>query len=206
VDWPSYVAFLAVAAAVVLIPGPDFAVVVGNTVAGGRRRGVWCAVGISLSNAIQGTAAVVGLGALVVNAQPVFLAIKWAGALYLTYLGILFLRSMIRGQYPALPADIGRGVARGWQQGFLSNITNPKVLVFYLAVLPQFLAPEMSPLALAAFALSHALLSLLYLVALATLLHLARTLLARRPVRRALDAVTGIALVGFGARLALDRS
>jgi threonine/homoserine/homoserine lactone efflux protein len=113
---------------------------------------------------------------------------------------------MIRGQYPALPADIGRGVARGWQQGFLSNITNPKVLVFYLAVLPQFLAPEMSPLALAAFALSHALLSLLYLVALATLLHLARTLLARRPVRRALDAVTGIALVGFGARLALDRS
>jgi len=206
VDWPSYVAFLAVAAAVVLIPGPDFAVVVGNTVAGGRRRGVWCAVGISLSNAIQGTAAVVGLGALVVNAQPVFLAIKWAGALYLTYLGILFLRSKIRGQYPALPADIGRGVARGWQQGFLSNITNPKVLVFYLAVLPQFLAPEMSPLALAAFALSHALLSLLYLVALATLLHLARTLLARRPVRRALDAVTGIALVGFGARLALDRS
>lgn len=205
-DWPSYVAFLAVAAAVVLIPGPDFAVVVGNTVAGGRRRGVWCAVGISLSNAIQGTAAVVGLGALVVNAQPVFLAIKWAGALYLTYLGILFLRSKIRGQYPALPADIGRGVARGWQQGFLSNITNPKVLVFYLAVLPQFLAPEMSPLALAAFALSHALLSLLYLVALATLLHLARTLLARRPVRRALDAVTGIALVGFGARLALDRS
>ncbi|MBX6751624.1 MAG: LysE family translocator [Micromonosporaceae bacterium] len=204
--WPSYVAFLAIAAAVVVIPGPDFAVVAGNTAAGGRRRGMWCAAGIALSNAIQGTAAVVGLGALVVNAQPVFLAIKWAGALYLTYLGIVLLRAAVRGRYAAVPSGPGGGVARGWRQGFLSNITNPKVLVFYLAVLPQFLTPEMGSLALAAFALSHALLSLVYLVALATVIHVARTLLSRRPVRRTLDAVTGVALVGFGARLALDRS
>jgi Putative threonine efflux protein len=53
--WPSYVAFLAVAAAVVLIPGPDFAVVVGNTLAGGRSRGMWCAAGICLSNAREAT-------------------------------------------------------------------------------------------------------------------------------------------------------
>lgn len=204
--WPSYIAFLAIAAAVVLIPGPDFTVVVENTVAGGRRRGMWCAIGISLSNALQGTAAVVGLGALVVNAQPVFLAIKWAGALYLTYLGIVLLRASVRGRYAAVPTGPGGGAARGWRQGFLSNITNPKVLVFYLAVLPQFLAPGMNPLVLAAFALSHALLSLLYLLALTTVLHVARTLLSRRPVRRTLDAVTGVALVGFGARLALERS
>ena len=128
----------------VLIPGPDFAVVTKNTLVGGRRRGRWTALGVSSSNLVQGTAAAFGVSGLILRVQPLFEAIKWAGVGYLAYLGAQAIRSALRGQYqPADEADGGgkaRGLA-GWRQGFTSNITNPKVLVFYLAVLPQFLTP-----------------------------------------------------------------
>jgi threonine/homoserine/homoserine lactone efflux protein len=84
----------------------------------------------------------------------------------------------------------------------LSNISNPKVLIFYLAVLPQFVGPQPSLAALLALAVTHAVLSLAYLLLLVAGIHLARQLLMRRRIRRALDAGTGLALVGFGARLA----
>lgn len=206
VDWSAYAAFLAFAIVVVLVPGPDFAVVTSNTVSGGRRRGAWCALGVACSNALQGTAAVAGLGALIVRAQPVFHLVRWAGVLYLTYLGARLLGAAVRGRYPAVPAADGGVAARGWRQGFLSNITNPKVLMFYLAVLPQFLAPGTKAPFLLPFALGHALLSLAYLLLLTALLHRVRRVLARRPVRRTLDSVTGCAMVGFGVRLALERT
>ena len=92
----------------------------------------------------------------------------------------------------------------GWRQGFVSNVTNPKVLVFYLAVLPQFLSPGADLGWLLVFAWSHAALSLSYLLALTAGLHGARRLLVRRRVRRALDVTTGTVLLGFSARLAAE--
>jgi threonine/homoserine/homoserine lactone efflux protein len=205
-DWSTYVAYVVFAGVVTLVPGPDFAVVTGNTMTGGRRRGMWCAVGVASSNALQGIAVVAGLGALVVRAQPVFQIIKWVGAAYLIYLGVRLLMSARRGTYAETdaPAD-GRAALRGWRQGFLSNITNPKVLMLYLAVLPQFLTADAGVAAMGALAVTHAALALAYLVVLTALLHRARTLLRRRPVRRALDAITGVAMIGFGARLALTK-
>lgn len=206
-DWSAYTTFLLLAIAVVLIPGPDFAVITGNTVTGGPRRGLWCALGVSTSNALQGGAVAVGLGALIVNAQPVFHTIKWVGAAYLVYLGVRLLLSAVRGQY-TLSSDVAdpHAALRGWRQGFLSNITNPKVLVFYLAVLPQFLSPDAGVLPILLLALTHAVAGLAHSVALIALLHRARRLLTRRPVRRTLDGVTGTAMIAFGGRLAFDRS
>jgi threonine/homoserine/homoserine lactone efflux protein len=205
-NWAAYATYLMFAIVVVLIPGPDFAVVVGNTMSGGRPRGMWCAAGVASSNAVQGVAAIVGLGALIIRAQPVFHVVKWMGAAYLAYLGLRLLRAALRGRYelPASPADL-HAARHGWRQGFLSNITNPKVLVFYVAVLPQFLTPDAGVLSLTLFAVSHASLSLTYLLALAAVMHRARTLLARRPVRRCLDGTTGLAMIGFGTRLAFER-
>jgi threonine/homoserine/homoserine lactone efflux protein len=205
-DWSSYGTFLAFAVLLVLIPGPDFAVVTKNTLVGGRRRGTWSAVGVASSNAVQGSAAAAGLGALIVGAQPVFEAIKWVGICYLAFLGAQAIRSAVAGRYE-LAADAHRdgGVASGgWRQGFLSNITNPKVLVFYLSVLPQFMTPGSGPVLLLLLALSHAVLSLSYLVGLTIGLHRLRSVLSRRKVRRALDAATGTALLGFGVRLAAE--
>jgi threonine/homoserine/homoserine lactone efflux protein len=208
--WQTYGSFLLFALVLVVVPGPDFAVVTKNTLAAGRTRGAWASAGVASSNAVQGVAAAVGLGALIVASQPVFDAIKWAGVCYLVFLGVQALRSAWRGgPTPVLPAtDAADGprathdALHGWRQGFLSNITNPKVLVFYLAVLPQFLPPHVALWQAAALALTHAVLSLTYLTLLVGGLHRARRLLARRAVRRGLDATTGVVLLGFSARLA----
>jgi threonine/homoserine/homoserine lactone efflux protein len=206
-SWSKYAEFLAFAVVLVLIPGPDFAVVTKNTLVGGRQRGRWTALGVSSSNLVQGTAAAFGVSALIVRVQPLFEAVKWAGVGYLAYLGAQAIRSALRGQYqPADEAD-GDGQARGlagWRQGFISNITNPKVLVFYLAVLPQFLTPGASLGWLLALAWSHAVLGQSYLQLLVTGLHGARRLLVRRRVRRSLDATTGAVLLGFSAKLAIE--
>ena len=207
-SWSKYGEFLAFALVLIVIPGPDFAVVTKNTLVGGHRRGRWTALGVSSSNLVQGTAAAFGLSALIVRVQPLFEAIKWAGVAYLAYLGVQALRSARRGQYAPLEDDgtakqHGKNVA-GWRQGFISNITNPKVLVFYLAVLPQFLTPGAGLGWLLVLAWSHAVLSLAYLLVLVTGLHGARRLLMRRKVRRTLDATTGAVLLGFGAKLATE--
>lgn len=206
--WATYGSFLVFTVALVLVPGPDVAVTTRNTLAGGRTRGAWTAVGITSSNAVQGLAAAAGLGALVVRSQPLFEVIRWAGVGYLAYLGVQALRSAVAGRYPADELTAGTGTAQrlaGWRQGFLSNITNPKVLVFYLAVLPQFLTPDSGVPTLVLLALTHAVLGLLYLLLLVAGMHRARAVLGRRRVRRALDAVTGTVLLGFGARLATER-
>ena len=103
------------------------------------------------------------------------------------------------------PRTSGAALA-GWRQGFLSNITNPKVLVFYLAVLPQFLPARAGVAVLLAFALSHAVLSVGYLLLLTLALQRARRILERRRVRRVLDATTGAVLLGFGAHLVAEHA
>jgi threonine/homoserine/homoserine lactone efflux protein len=209
-SWSVYGSFLVFAAVLVLVPGPDFAVVSRNALVSGRRRGVASALGVASSNAVQGTAAAAGLGAVIMRSEPVFLAIKWAGVVYLLLLGAQALRSAWRGRYAGMDEQADttqhRPALAGWRQGFLSNITNPKVLVFYVAVLPQFLGPDVPMVMLLVLALSHAVLSLLYLLLLVSGLHRARVLLSRRSVRRGLDAVTGTLLVGFGVRLATEHA
>jgi len=208
VSWPAYLSFLAFAAVLTLVPGPDVAVVTRNTLAGGRRRGWWSAVGVTCSNVVQGTAAAAGLGAVLLRVEPLFQAVRWAGICYLVVLGVQAWRSAVLGRYPALDGGAAAGgqARTGLRQGFLTNITNPKVLVFYLAVLPQFLGRGAPVGVLALFALSHAALGLGYLAGLVAVLHRARRVLSRRPVRRALDALTGTALLGFGVRLATERA
>ena len=206
-SWSKYAEFLAFAMVLIVIPGPDFAVVTKNTLVGGRRRGRWTSLGVSSSNLVQGTAAACGLSALIIRVQPLFEAIKWAGVAYLAYLGVQALRSARRGEYTPLDDDDAQKTAHhaaGWRQGFISNITNPKVLVFYLAILPQFLAPGAGLGWLLVLAWSHAVMSLAYLLVLVTGLHSARRLLMRRKVRRTLDATTGAVLLGFGAKLATE--
>ena len=176
-SWSKYAEFLAFAAVLVLIPGPDFAVVTKNTLVGGRRRGRWTALGVSSSNLVQGTAAAFGLSALIVRVQPLFETIKWAGVAYLAYLGAQAIRSALRGQYQ--PADEADGHARS---------LTPGAGLGWLLVL----------------AWSHAVLGLSYQLTLVTGVHGARRLLMRRKVRRGLDATTGAVLLGFSAKLATE--
>lgn len=199
----AYLSFLTIAIVLAMVPGPDFAIVTRNTLAGGRARGWATAAGIALACAVQGLLAAAGLGAVIVASEPLFLAIKWAGVLYLAWLAIQALVAAWRGEYADLPT--GTAASRGFRQGVLSNITNPKVLVFYLAVLPQFLG-DGGFATLLLLALTHAVVGLLYLGLLVLVMDRAGAWLRRARVRRTIDAATGVALGAFSVRLALEHS
>lgn len=205
--WSSYGSYLLIAVLIVLAPGPNTMVVLKNALAGGARGGLLASLGIFSGNVIQGTAVALGLGLLITRSQPVFHTLKWLGALYLAYLGFQALRGAWRGQYEGLddPRRGRGGGFRRWREGFLSNITNPKVLVLYLSVLPQFLNPATTTTWDALLlAYTVAVLGGLWLVVLLLFVHRVRDWLGRRRVRRSLDGVAGTALIGFGAALAAE--
>ncbi len=204
--WSTYAAFAGMMAFLAMMPGPDTMVVLKNALTGGARGGGWACAGISVANFLQGTAAALGLGAVITRYQPVFETVKWLGAAYLVFLGVQALRGAWRGDYAALD-DVRRARAsrsRRFREGFLSNITNPKVIVLYLSVLPQFLTPASTFGDSLLLAYTVAALGVVWQVLLLFFVHRVREWLQRRRVRRAMDGVTGTALVGFGAALALE--
>jgi RhtB (resistance to homoserine/threonine) family protein len=205
--WNTYAGFAAMMAFLAMMPGPDTMVVLKNALTGGARGGGWACAGISVANFLQGTAAALGLGAVITRYQPVFETVKWLGAAYLVFLGIQALRGAWRGDYEALD-DVRKARAsraRRFREGFLSNITNPKVIVLYLSVLPQFLTPGVTDQGDALLlAYTVAALGVVWQVVLLLFVHRVRGWLQRRKVRRAMDGITGTALLGFGAALALE--
>ena len=188
------VTFFGLAAIVIVTPGPDTALTVRNSLVGGRVNGVRTALGVATGQAVWTLAASAGVAALVAASQPLFTAVRIAGAAYLVWLGI----STIRGSsHNVLRAPRGGG----YRQGLLSNLGNPKMVVFFTSLLPQFGSgfAELAALGLAFCALTLVWLSL-YAVAVAR----AGRVLLRERVRRALDALTGTVLVAFGVRIATE--
>jgi RhtB (resistance to homoserine/threonine) family protein len=204
--WSTYLAFAGMMAFLAMMPGPDTMVVLKNALTGGARGGGWACAGISVANFLQGTAAAFGLGAVITRYRPLFETVKWLGAAYLVFLGIQALRGAWRGNYEAL--DDGRRArasrSRRFREGFLSNITNPKVIVLYLSVLPQFLTPASTLGDSLLLAYTVTALGVVWQVLLLVFVHRVRAWLQRRRVRRAMDGVTGMALMGFGAALAFE--
>lgn len=206
VTWSTYGSYLALVVLVVIAPGPDTMVTLKNSFSGGFRGGMLATFGIAVGNLLQGTAVALGLGAMIVRSQPLFETLRWLGVAYLCYLGFQALRSAWRGNYGALDKQGSSSSGfRRWREGFLSNVTNPKVLALYLSVLPQFLDPTRGTV-LDAMLLAYtvAVLGALWLVLLLVFVHRVRAWLNRRRVRRSLDAMTGSALVGFGVALAAE--
>jgi threonine/homoserine/homoserine lactone efflux protein len=202
--WSAYGTYLIFVVLVVLAPGPDTMVTLRNALAAGVRGGLLTSLGIAMGNLVQGTAVALGLGALIVRSHPVFVTLRWAGVAYLCYLGVQALRGAWRGDYRMLDeAGSRRSGFRCWREGFLSNMTNPKVLALYLSVLPQFLDPVRST-TMDALVLAYTVVVFgsLWLLVLMLLVHRVRGWLRRRGVRRTMDAVTGTALIGFGVALA----
>jgi len=187
------IAFLVIAVVVIVSPGPDFALTVRNTVARGRRAGLWTSAGVVSGQLIWACAAAGGVAALLVASRPAFLALRIVGAAYLIYLGAQSLVAARRGSQAHRVS--GRG-GSPYRQGLLSNVSNPKMAIFFTSLLPQF-GESLATL------LGHALLfSTMTLLWLAFVVRVGDAL--RIPaVRRTVDAVTGIVLVGFGSRLAI---
>ena len=196
--------FLAIAILLIVIPGPDTAMVTKNAVVGGRRSGVYAALGVSIGLTIWTAAAALGIAALLRASEVGFDALKIVGAIYLTWIGIQMLRS--RGIVAADASERGASGVRALRQGLLSDLGNPKIAVFFTSLLPQFVQGSGSAFVPLLFLGGvFAVLTLFWLAVYALAVGHASGWLRRPQVRLWLDRFTGVVLIGFGVRLALER-
>jgi len=197
-----FLAFLGVSIVVIVTPGQDTALTIRNTLLGGRRNGLLTAFGVSAGQATWALATSAGIAAVLQKSEPAFVAVKLAGAAYLVFLGVQTLVPALRSR-GATPKEAPRG--RPLRQGFVSNLGNPKMAIFFTSLLPQFTrGPSFA--ALLILGLIFSAMTLAWLSAYAFVVAKAGDFLRRSRARRAIDALTGIVLVGLGLRLAAERS
>ena len=200
-----FLAFIAAATLLTITPGVDTAMVLRSAATEGPRSALFAGIGISIGCLIWAGAVSLGLGALLQASELAYTILKWAGAAYLVWLG---LKMLIKPR--TTWADQDTPGAKGFaamRAGFFTNVTNPKIGVFYVTFLPQFI-PHGANVTLYSFflALVHIALSVVWFAALtAATIPLGRAL--RRPnVIKTLDSVTGGLFIAFGLRLATSRA
>ena len=199
-------AFVGAASILTITPGLDTALVLRSAAAGGSKRAAYAAVGIALGCLIWGAAVAIGLGALLAASRLAYTMLRWAGAGYLLWSGFKFI---------AHPREEFDTRANGSQevssvsflkQGMLTNILNPKVGVFYITFLPQFVPPSAN-VALFSFLLAtiHVLLGLIWFAVLVSATLPMGRLLRQPRFVKAMDRIAGMVFIGFGAKLALSK-
>ena len=203
-------AFVAVAAVVIIAPGPDTVLVTKNALLHGRGAALATSLGVNTGLLIWSLAAAFGVAAVVRASAFAFTALKLVGACYLAWLGLQALRAAWRREAHGFDGD---GAPRralssrgGFRQGLFSDLANPKIAVFFTGLLPQFVSSRHA--VLEPFLLLgglFVLMTLTWLCAYALVAARVSTVLTRPRVKAALDGLTGAVLVGFGVRLALER-
>lgn len=201
--------FLGVAAIVIVLPGPDTAVVTKNVLVHGRRAALGTSLGVSAGLSVWTLAAALGVASVVRTSEVAFTVLKLIGALYLVWLGIQALRAANHAATPEATTEGERkrvmGVRGGFRQGFLSDLANPKIGVFFTSLLPQFVDPG-QPVLIPFLILGgvFVLMTVVWLSAYCMVAARAAKTLQRPRVRAALDRITGIALIAIGLRLATE--
>jgi threonine/homoserine/homoserine lactone efflux protein len=197
--------FAVVALALTLTPGLDTALVLRAALTRGRREAVATALGIVTGLFVWGAAAAVGVSALLTASQVAYDVLRAAGAAYLLWFGLRLLVRAVRGSAGADQDAVVRGSAwRAARQGLVTNLLNPKIGVFYVALLPQFLPPGSDPLAMGLLLAGvHGVMSLAWFAVLITLASVLGRWLRRPATARTIDGITGTTLIGFGVKLAV---
>lgn len=203
-------AFVGVSALLIVVPGPDTAIVTKNAFLHGRRTALGTALGVNAGLLMWTVATAFGLAALVRASAVAFTALKVAGALYLVWLGVQGLRDARRSPSgepaQALPPRRAVGGLGGFRQGVTSDLANPKIAVFFTSLLPQFVtpgAPVLEPFLV--LGCVFVLMGTIWLSGFALVASHASSVLRRPRVKRALDRLTGVVLIGLGLRLATER-
>lgn len=147
---PTLVAFAAASVLLILLPGPAMLFLLARGIAGGRRVGVYSALGVESASAVYVAATALGLTAVLAASGMALAVVRYVGAAYLIWLGIRTIAARHEPLVAASPGSttaVAAGAWRSWRQGFAVGITNPKVALFFLAFFPQFLYPEAGPVA-----------------------------------------------------------
>ncbi|NUW35957.1 LysE family translocator [Nonomuraea sp. SMC257] len=203
----SVVSFALVVALLTVTPGLDTALILRTSVMAGRRPAWGVVLGIQLGTLLWGLLTAAGLSALLAASQLAYDVLRWAGAAYLLWMGARML--LTKGAAGAAPEAEERRETRfriGFRRGLVTNLLNPKVGAFYVAMLPQFI-PDDAPHAVMGLLLAgvHAAEGLVWSTVLIGFATLMSGVLRTERVRRVLDRVTGVVIVGFGLRLAVER-
>lgn len=202
--------FMPAMALLVMLPGPDFALVSRIALLDGARAGRAAACGVALGMTVHTGCAIAGISAVIAASAPLFQLLKYVGAAYLFWMGILALRQKAQPLKPE-GEDGAPGVAtpalpsgRAFRQGFLTNALNPKAILFFLTLLPQFVSPNTAPEPqLLEMGAIIALECLVWFLFLAQVLGRVRRVFANPRFQLWLNRVTGAVFLGFGLRLAL---
>lgn len=205
----SYFLFAGASVVLALVPGPDMIYMLGRCVAQGRKAGLMAAIGFNLGGYAHLTAAVLGLSAVIATSVVAFTVVKWLGACYLIYLGISTLRSKAGRIVLDTQRTLGGNARTILWQAFLSDVLNPKVAMFFLALLPQFVDakgphPTLQILLLGVTVNVIALVCNVVLVSLSALVtaSLRRNTSASAWLQKALGAT----FLALGLRLAVEKS
>ncbi len=214
--------FLAVITILTLAPGADTMLVLRNVLTYGRRAGIITAAGICSGLFVHATLSALGLSLILLRSSLAFTVVKIAGACYLILLGFWSLWQVLRQWHRPLsesnllvsasamtlpPAEQPIRYHRSvYLQGLLTNVLNPKVAIFYLAFLPQFIS-RTDPVLLKSLLLAgiHLSLGMLWLSLVSLLVGALRSWITRTSIRHALESLVGLVLVGFGLRLAFEQ-
>jgi len=200
--------FLLLAALLAVVPGPDTAIVTRNALVGGRRAGLLTILGVAAGLAVWTLAAGAGIAAVIRASAPAFDALKFAGAIYLAWLGAQALWGAFRKQGPReLPRSQGGQIPTwvAFRRGALTNLGNPKIAVFFTSFLPQFTTGSNPSFAsLVTLGLLFSAIGLGWLTLYSLVVARIGDFLRRPRPRRVLEGVTGIVLLGFGLRLAAE--
>jgi threonine/homoserine/homoserine lactone efflux protein len=219
---PMIIAFTGVALLLTLTPGADTLLVVRSVISRGQRAGFMAMLGISTGLFGHATLSALGLSVILVRSAAAFEIVKLAGAGYLVYLGGRSIWSALRRKpghsglgpdmesnqppYGLQPSLATAGARKSYFEGLTTNLLNPKVAIFYLAFLPQFIHPGEAVLAKSLLLAGiHFILGIIWLSLVTLFLGKMRRWITHPRTQRVLESVTGVILIGFGLRLAVER-
>ncbi|MEM9247150.1 MAG: LysE family translocator [Pseudomonadota bacterium] len=201
-------AYILVATALALAPGPDVLFVVANGMRHRVRGAVASALGIGLGSVLHALAAALGISAVIAASPVAFDTLRYAGAAYLAYLGVRALKTwwFYTNDLTTAGAAVDHSAWSVFLRGLITNVLNPKVVVFYLALLPQFVRVELGHVGLQIFLLGciHNVIGLLYLVCIGLAAGKASVWLAQTQFGRWMDGIAGVFFIGLAVRLAVS--
>jgi threonine/homoserine/homoserine lactone efflux protein len=200
------IAYSVAAALLTVTPGIDTALVLRTAAVEGSRRAMMAALGILCGLLVWGLAAALGIGALLAVSETAYTILKIAGAIYLLWLGGTMVWSAVRKQVRTAGHEADPARRQWFLRGFFSNLLNPKVGVFYVSFLPQFVPAGVDTVAFSMLlAVIHATMGVVWFAVLVLATRGMARVLNRPAVKRAMDGITGLVMIGFGVRLLLER-
>lgn len=194
----------------ILLPGPDTAIATKNTVSVGRIGGLKTALGTCCALLIHTSAAVLGLSAIIVKSALLFSIFKYVGAVYLIYLGVKTLWSLKKKEVAAsLEMNTKSQIVSTscFKQGFLTNLLNPKVAVFFLTFLPQFVDHGSNTfIPFLIMGITYTVLTAVWFLLYVYLINQISAFMKKPKTQNMIEGITGTILIGFGIKLALEKA